>query len=508
MIYFVMFQWGPYNTFLMKATFERLEEPAPQGRAGRLPAQHRGADGTLRSHAGLVSVHPRGPPGRASAGKSRAAADAAAASTPDPPRIVSGQALDDAPLLSRHRREGVNRGPNCTRTAAVTMRAAGGRPPTLLVCAGDPSGDDLAARAVEAWLRLRPGGRVEGLGGPALGGVGLRPLSNSPVRWPFPSPTGLVEPLRAVPALLANAAAFVARSRRDDVAGALLVDLPDVNLPLGRLLRLAGARVVQAVAPQTWAWRPGRNRRLAASCDALAVILPFEEAYFRARGCPARFVGHPLVDRLGPLRPPAPPAGALRLALLPGSRPERVRHVLPPLLAAAAELARRGALAEVVVSWAPAIDAAELERRVSRAGIAAPVRLETRPPLEWLAPGGGDAAAPEQVWVAAGTASLEAAAAGIPACVVWRTDPLGYAVARRLVRGRFAGLPNRLLGREVLPERLQDALTAPELVRVSEELRRPEAFARAAAAAAELRALLGGPGFAERLARLVDEVVR
>ncbi|NMC69291.1 MAG: hypothetical protein GYA57_04375, partial [Myxococcales bacterium] len=171
-------------------------------------------------------------------------------------------------------------------------------------------------------------------------------------------------------------------------------------------------------------------------------------------------------------------------------------------------LARRGALAEVVVSRAPAIDAAELDRSVSRAGIAAPVRVETRPPLEWLAPDGGEAAATEQAWVAAGTASLEVAATGIPACVVWRTDRIGYAVARRLVRGRFAGLPNRLLGREALPERLQDALTAPDLVRVSEELRRPEAFARAAAAAAELRSRLGGPGFADRLARLIDEVVR
>ena len=100
------------------------------------------------------------------------------------------------------------------------------------------------------------------------------------------------------------------------------------------------------------------------------------------------------------------------------------------------------------------------------------------------------------------------AALGIPACVAWRTNRVGYAVARRLVRGRFAGLPNRLLGREALPERLQDELSADGLVRVFGELRCPAAFARAAAAAGELRERLGGPGFAERLARLVDEVVR
>ncbi|MBN1773111.1 MAG: hypothetical protein JXB32_17730 [Deltaproteobacteria bacterium] len=384
------------------------------------------------------------------------------------------------------------------------------RPSTLLVCAGDPSGDALAARAAAAWLRRRPDGRLEGLGGPALAAAGLRPLAGAPLCWPFPSPTGIVEPLAVVPALLANAAAFVARARRPDVAGALLVDLPDVNLPLGRLLRLAGVRVVQAVAPQTWAWRAGRNRLLRRSCDALAVILPFEEPYFRARGCPARFVGHPLVDVLGPLRPPrAPPSGRpLRLALLPGSRPERVRHVLPPLLAGAAELSRRGELQEVVVSRAAAIDEALVARLVARAGIGAPARVEPRPPLEWLAPEGEGDRPSHQAWVAAGTGSLEVAAVGIPACVAWRTNRVGFAVARRLVRGRFAGLPNRLLEREALPERLQDELTADGLVRVFGELRRPEAFARAAASAGELRARLGGPGFAERLARLVDEVAR
>lgn len=392
---------------------------------------------------------------------------------------------------------------------AASVSSVFERPKTLLVCAGDPSGDALAARAAEAWLRLRPGGRLEGLGGPALAAAGLRPLRRAPLPWPFPSPTGILEPLRAVPALLANAAAFVARARRPDVAGALLVDLPDVNLPLGRLLRAARVRVVQAVAPQTWAWRAGRNRLLRASCDALAVILPFEEAYFRERGCPARFVGHPLVERLPPLRPPAapPPSRPLRLAILPGSRPERVRHVLPPLLDGAAALARRGMLEQVVVSRAAAIDAARFARSVRRAGIAAPVRIETREPLEWLP---GDAGGPpaHQVWVAAGTASLEAAALGIPACVVWRTNRLGYEAARRLVRGAFAGLPNRLLEREALPERLQDRLTAEELVRVFDDLRRPEAFARAAEAAAELRATLGGSGFAGNLARLVEEVVR
>ena len=390
----------------------------------------------------------------------------------------------------------------------------------LLVCAGDPSGDAIAARAVEAWRRVHPGDAVEGFGGPALASAGLSTLRVPVLRWPFPSPTGIVEPLRAVPSLLACAGALLARASRRDTRAALLVDLPEFNLPLGRLLRALGVPVVQFVAPQTWAWRPGRNASLRDSCDVLAVILPFEEPYFRAAGIDARFVGHPLVERLGPLTPPLAPAAdrALRLALLPGSRPERVRHVLPALLAGAAEVARRGRLSAVTVSRAPTVDRAVVDRLVASAGLSVAVTVEERPPLQWLCPPSDlstfdfrlstSSTPAAQVWVAAGTGSLEVAALGIPACVAYRTGRIGWAAARRLVHGRFAGLPNRLLEREALPERIQDGLMPGALAETFDDLRRPESFARAAAAALELRQLLGEAGFAERVARLLDEVAR
>ncbi|MBI5486699.1 MAG: hypothetical protein HY905_05160 [Deltaproteobacteria bacterium] len=393
---------------------------------------------------------------------------------------------------------------------------AASRAPFLLACAGDPSGDQLAARAVQTWFAAHPDGVVEGFGGPALAAAGLRTLPTPLLPWPFPSPTGLLEPLRAVPALLACAHAFLRRAREARPHAALLVDLPDVNLPLGRRLRTLHVPVLQAVAPQTWAWRPGRISALRDSCDILAVILPFEEGYFRSFGIDARYVGHPLIERLGPLRaavPPAP-AEAISLALLPGSRPERVRHVLPALLAGAREAEKHGGLDSVVVSRAPAVDRSMVAAAIGAARIPVPVHLAEGPAVP--APSGGltfTGASPgirpaSQVWVAAGTASLEIAAAGIPACVAYRTGTLGFAIARRLVRGRWAGLANRLLGREVQPELLQDDLSPSRLAGMFEHLRVPEAFRSAADAASELRALLGGPGFSRNLAALVDEVGR
>lgn len=393
--------------------------------------------------------------------------------------------------------------------------------PTLLVCAGDPSGDALAARALAAWRCRHPTARIVGLGGPALLAAGLEPLDLSPFRWPFPSPTGIVEPLAAVPALVRGIGAAAARARRGDVGAAVLVDLPDVNLRLGRRLRAAGIRVVQLVAPQTWAWRAGRERDLARSCEVLAVILPFEERRFRALGIDARYVGHPLLDRPVPsafASDPVGPVGAgahaglpaserpssglpVRLAILPGSRPERVRHLLPPLVAAAAALARRGLLREVRVSRAEAIPVQFVAREVAGAGIGCPVEIDSRSPGDWLP------AEADQAWVAAGTATLEAALAGVPALAAFRTGAVGAWAARRLVRGRFAALPNRLLGCEALPELIQEDLTVARIEAVFHRLATPAGRAAAVETAARLRSVLGGPGFAERTADLIDEAV-
>ncbi|MCK7502665.1 MAG: glycosyltransferase family 39 protein [Desulfobacterales bacterium] len=300
------------------------------------------------------------------------------------------------------------------------------------------------------------------------------------------------------------------------MAGALLVDLPDVNLPLGRLLRLAGVRVVQAVAPQTWAWRAGRNRLLRASCDMLAVILPFEEPYFRSRGCAVRFVGHPLVDRLavpaaaadGAPAVPAlaagaaagqpPGAGARRAAAAAGGR--------PPSLRGGGELERVVGLAGRRRDRRGAGRAAGAARRGS------PCRCESSraAPLAWLASGEPGEPPVRQAWVAAGTGSLEVAALGIPACVAWRTNRVGF--ARWRAGWCAAGSPACRTGCwsvEALPERLQDELTADGLVEVFAELRRPSAPARAAASAGRAAVAAGRPRVrGAALARLVDEVVQ
>lgn len=376
---------------------------------------------------------------------------------------------------------------------------------TLLVCAGDPSADALAALAVAEWLRRDPRRRAEGLGGPALAAAGLRPLEPPPLfGWPYPSPTGIVAPLRALPALWAAGRAIESRARRGDVCGALLVDLPDVNLPLGRRLRRLGVPVVQLVAPQTWAWRPSRNAALRQSCDLLALILPFEEVYFRGIRVEVRYVGHPLGERTPPSPIAAPSHGSIDLALLPGSRPERVDRILPPMLAGVRRLlgdARAAPPGRVVVSAARSLPVGSVERLLDRSGIGTRVAaaVERRPPIEWLH-------SVHQAWVCAGTGSLEVAWVGVPGCVVFRTDPATWIAARLTVRGGYAGMANRLLDRELMPERIQREFTPERLVEVARLLARPDAFDAARTGAEAIRRILGGPGFAARTADAIDAV--
>ena len=196
----------------------------------------------------------------------------------------------------------------------------------IFVSTADASGD-LHASAVVAALRRRcPDLEVYGLGGERLQAAGLEAIvSQSDL-----AVGGLVEVLSSLPGLLGG----YARLRRSIAARApdlaLLVDSPDLNLPLASVAHRRGIRVLYYIAPQVWAWRSGRMRKLRRRVDRMGLIFPFEEPLFRAAGLDATFLGHPLVDRIAALRESLDPAAAADalgidrerpvLGVLPGSR--------------------------------------------------------------------------------------------------------------------------------------------------------------------------------------------
>jgi lipid-A-disaccharide synthase len=399
----------------------------------------------------------------------------------------------------------------------------------ILIVAGEVSGDLHAAPVVEELKRLRPELSFYGAGGERLRVAGVE-LLDSVERLAV---MGFSDLPRVLPRLARLKRELLRRAGRDRTRLAILTDYPGFNLNLAQALkRLPNPpRILYYIAPQVWAWRPGRVKLIRQVVDRLAVVFPFEEPLFRDAGVPVSFVGHPLMDEMRDLLPPLTPPLLSRggrgieggasplLALLPGSRRQEVERLLPTMIIAAARLRLEMPELQVAVGCAPNLSWKE---RVASDGERESGNFNTRSPL--LAPrslpagSGGwlewrndarkllseaDAAA-----VCSGTATLEAALLGTPQVVVYRTSGLNYAIARRFVTLKSIALVNVVAGERVAAELLQDNLT-PE--RLTAELRRllTGDYDRSGLEAgyAKVRQALGTPGAARRVAELAAKLI-
>jgi lipid-A-disaccharide synthase len=309
----------------------------------------------------------------------------------------------------------------------------------LLVVAGEGSGDALASPVV-----ARLGVPAFGMGGPLLQAAGADLVADL---RDFAA-MGVGGVLARGPSLAHAVLRLVLSLARERPRAALLVGFSEVNAILARRLRESGTRVLWYAPPQVWAWRRGRAATLARRADRMAVVLPFEAAVWRRAGAQAEYVGHPALETTTPLAGRTPDG---HVALLPGSRAHEVRAHLEPMLSAAKRLAPLRA--EVV--RAAALDDAT-RRWVAERAIGAGVAVSDGPLARSLS--GARAAL-----VASGTATLECAVMGVPPVIVYRTDPVTYAVAKRLVRAPHVGLPNLVLGRPAFPELLQHDVRAEVL---------------------------------------------
>lgn len=361
---------------------------------------------------------------------------------------------------------------------------------TILVSAGEPSGDRFAAPIVEELRRRYPGLEVFGAGGDALAaaGVELRHHQRSL------AVTGLSEVLARLPAVLRLLVDLTLEARRRRPGLAILVDYPGAHLRLGRMLRQLGVRVLQLVAPQRWAWLPWRAHALLGALDALAVTLPFEERWFRARGIPATFVGHPLVDLF---RPPSRDdararlglGGGRLLALLPGSRVNELARHLPILAAALPALPTDVR----TVAAVPATLVAACRQALPGVPVAEDATLAL--------------AAADAALCCSGSVTLEAALAGVPALVFYRLSAFSYRIARLLVEVPWIALPNLILGEPVLSELVQDRATPWALADGARRLLDPKVATEMRRKLGSVRERLGTPGVAARVADLAESLL-
>jgi lipid-A-disaccharide synthase len=365
----------------------------------------------------------------------------------------------------------------------------------ILIVAGEASADLHAARALEELGRLRPGVHAFGVGGPRLRAAGLEALAPAEDI----SVMGLAEVLPRIPRILGilRTLGRAAAARRPKAA--LLVDLPDFNLRLAAKLKKLGIPVVYYVSPTIWAWRPGRAKKIAKVVDRMLCILPFEERLYDGTGVSARFVGHPFAERPPPGEPAryrdalGLPAARTTVALVPGSRPSELRRIFPAMLDAAERIRALRPDVQFVVPVAPTLARADVEPYVA-AHRALEVKLVDGRTEEVV--GASDAAL-----VKSGTSTLETAIMLRPMVVVYRLSWLTYLVGRLLVRIAHFALVNILAGRGLVPELLQrDASPERMAAEIERLLGDPGAREAQVRGLREVRASLGEPGAAERVA--------
>lgn len=371
----------------------------------------------------------------------------------------------------------------------------------IFISAGEASGDLYGSLLIEA-LRQRLGEtEFLGCGGDRMRTAGCRTLVDAKQV----AMVGLVEVVPGLPRAWRALRKLQGSVRNHPPALAILIDFPDFNLRLAKELKRTGTPVLYFIAPQVWAWRPGRLKVLRRSVDRLLCIFPFEEAFFRAGQVPAEFVGHPLVGRVAPTFSSlefrarfALPETKPLIALLPGSRRREILLNLPPLIETARILAAEGdycflipAASTVAGEWIRARVADIRARSVSdgsthgtgKRAVATSLgrRAEAGPAVHVIEHHTYDVLAHAEVAVvASGTATIETALLGTPMVVVYRVSRLSWWLGRNLVNTPFYSMVNLVAGRRIVPEFIQDQF-------------QPEAVAR------EVRQLLISPALRDSM---------
>jgi lipid-A-disaccharide synthase len=354
---------------------------------------------------------------------------------------------------------------------------------SVYLVAGEESGDALGGALARA-LVAAAGGALK------LAGVGGRAMAAAGISSPFPiddlAIIGITAIPRRLPVLLRRiretADAIIAA--RPDVL--VIIDSPEFTHRVARRVRARapGIAIIDYVSPSVWAWRPGRARAMRAYVDCVLAILPFEpEAYARLDGAPCVYVGHPLAERTGDLRPSAvemqrrladPPL----LLVLPGSRSGEIRRLLAIFGAAVSLLVARVGPVELVLPTLPHL---ESQVRVGVAGWAVKPRIVIEGAEKWAAFRAARAAL-----AASGTVTLELALAGVPMVAAYRLPLIDEIIMRMLSTLDTVILANLVIGENVVPEFLQRDCTPEQIAGAlellfsdtPERLRQVEAFRR------------------------------
>jgi lipid-A-disaccharide synthase len=317
----------------------------------------------------------------------------------------------------------------------------------LFFSVGEPSGDQHAAHLIRELRRRRPGVRCVGFGGEAMRAAGCDlhfRLTDMAVMGIF-----VVVPLLwKVFKLLRQAKRYFEEQRPDAV---VMIDFSGFNWWIAKYAKRAGVRTIFYVPPQLWAWKESRIERIRRHVDDVLCCLPFEPAWYAARGVKVEYVGHPFFDEVaehsldGDFVESWSSSKFRNVAILPGSRDSEVRHNFPIMVEVMRRLHERHPQVRFLVACYKETHREFCQKHLQSQGSRLPVQLFVGKTPEVIQVG-------ECCLMVSGSVSLEVLARGKPAAVIYWCDWPMYLIGRTLVKVKYASLPNLFVDREVMPE--------------------------------------------------------
>jgi lipid-A-disaccharide synthase len=287
----------------------------------------------------------------------------------------------------------------------------------------------------------------------------------------------------------------------------ICVDYKEFNYQLAKFAKRNGIKVLFYVSPQVWAWRKNRVKKYGAAIDMMAVIFPFETAYYDAEKVPVRYVGHPSIDKVIPhftkteaLKKFHLNANAPIIGLVAGSRANEIKRLLPVMLTAAERLNVDFPNCQFILPQADSLSDDLIQGYLNRTKVS--VTVIKNQPYDVMQ-------CCNAIMTCSGTATLEIALLGVPMVICYRLNSLTYFLGRMLVKTRFIGLPNIIFGESIVRELIQDDATAENLAtEIYRLLTDSEAIQNCRADLEIVREKLGQGGGIKNMAALVLEMLK
>jgi lipid-A-disaccharide synthase len=388
------------------------------------------------------------------------------------------------------------------KSPVKTIKALNEKNKTIMIVAGEASGDMHGANLVREMLNLDPALNFYGIGGNRLEKEGVELLANASDM----AVVGLTEVVSKLGNVL-KIMGMMKRSldeRRPDLV--ILIDYPDFNIRLAKAARKRGIKVFYYISPQVWAWRKSRIEQIKKTVSKMAVILPFEVEMYRQKGFGVNYVGHPLLDmvKLNYSKQESRKKFGLSedkitIGILPGSRTSEVRILMPELLRTAQILKRDIPDLQFVLPLADTLEETSVTEIISRFNV--DVKVISGHAYDVIS-------CADLALVASGTATLETALLGVPMIIVYKISLLSYFIGRLFVHVKNIGLVNIIAGKTIVPELVQGDANSKRIAAESLSiLKNGERRQKMIKELEAIRARLGEPGAARRAAQIAHDMI-